>query len=99
MGNFLNIAGSWVLWVFPFIPLLVGLLTKLNASSKIKSIAMILFNGLAALAYQIDTSGGILTKETASAWAFGIIVSTATYLGIWKPLEVTQNLAPDKGIG
>ena len=83
------------------IPLLVGLLTKLNASSAVKSI---LNFGLSALA------GGLATiSETDFQWkpflvnfAFTWVVSIATYYGLWAPTGTSakvNDIAPDVGIG
>lgn len=99
MTNFLKVVGSWLPLVALFIPLVVGLVTKLNASSKVKSLAMIFITGVSSLAYQVDAGGGILTRQTAGAWAMSIVIATATYLGVWKPLEVTQKLLPNNGLG
>jgi hypothetical protein len=83
------------------IPLLVGLLTKLNASSAVKAV---LNFGLSALA------GGLATvSETDFQWkpflvnfALTWVVSIATYYGLWSPSGVSakvNDIAPEVGIG
>lgn len=103
MGNFLLESGNWLLWVAPFLPLVVGLLVKSIASKSTKTVVMLVINGLAALAYQIDTGDGILTKAMAGAWLYGIIVSVATHYGVWRNLgsedSNLSNIAPESGIG
>ena len=83
------------------IPLLVGLLTKLDASSTVKSV---LNFGLSALA------GGLATVNEADFnwkpfvvnFALTWVVSIATYYGLWKPTEVApkvQVATADFGVG
>jgi len=100
MNKFLLESGNWLIYLAPFIPLVVGLITKATLSSKLKAFTMIIVNGLAALAYQVESGGGILTKEMAAAWGFGIVVSAASYAGVWKPLGATSDtIAPKAGLG
>ena len=98
MNSFLTLASGWLPIIVAFIPLLVGLLVKSTASQSVKSVTMIVVTGIATLGSQVADSGGILTKETAVAWLFSIIVAVSTYYGAWKPLGL-GNLAEDKGIG
>jgi hypothetical protein len=83
------------------IPLLVALLSKLNASSTVKSV---LNFGLSAL------SGLLITvNQDSFAWkpflvnfAFTWIVAVATYYGLWKPTgtaQKVQDVAPNVGVG
>lgn len=98
MVSFLNFFDSWLGAVVPFLPIVVGLLVKSKASQKVKATIMIVVNGLASLAYQIDSGGGILTQAMFSTWIMSIVVSIAMYYGVWKPLGV-GNLQSDKGVG
>lgn len=102
MNNFLEVVGSWLPFTALLVPLIVGLVTKSAASSKVKSVVMIVISAVNALAYQVDAGGGILTRETAGAWLLSLVISISTYYGVWKPIDVSgavQNIAPDKGIG
>lgn len=103
MEDFLG-GGSWLPVIAAFIPLLVGLLVKSSAANSVKSVVMIVINGLAVLAQTVAASGGILTRETAIAWVYSIVVSVATYYGVWKQLPAGDdnnlgNIAPQAGIG
>lgn len=83
------------------VPLLVGLLTKLNASSGIKAVLNFGLNGVvAALATvnQIDFD----LKVFLINWGVGWAVATATYYGLYKPTTVAEKvaeIAPNVGIG
>lgn len=83
------------------VPLLVGLLTKLNASPAVKSILNL---GLTALGTALVTSNQVgfswkpFAVNFAVAWAVGI----GTYYGFYKPTGVANtvsNVAPNTGIG
>lgn len=97
MNDFLN-AGSWLPYVALMLPLVIGLLVKSTASEKVKATTMLVITGISSLAYQVDQGGGVLTKEMAGAWLMSIVISIASYYGVWKPLGA-GNIAPDKGIG
>lgn len=82
------------------IPLLVGLLTKLNASSGVKAIFNFGLSALTAvLATVTDTfEWKALLVNFGLTWA----VSVATYYGLWCPTGVApavQEATPDFGIG
>lgn len=83
-----------MLLVSTIIPLLVGLLTKLNASSSLKSIVMIVLNAIAAFitTSTVDDGSAVLTKEGFIAFALGVVTSIATYYGVWKPVGVSAKL-------
>lgn len=98
MNSFLTLAGGWLPIIVAFLPLVIGLLVKSSASQEVKSVVMIVVTGLATLGSQVEAGGGILSKETAVAWLFSIIVAIATFYGVWKPVGL-GNVAPDKGIG
>lgn len=83
------------------VPLLVGLLTKLNAAPAVKSVLNL---GLTALGAALVTSNQIgftwkpFLVNFAVAWAVGI----GTYYGFYKPTGVAgtvANVAPNTGIG
>lgn len=90
-----------VIIVGTLIPILVGVMTKLDASPRIKSIINIVLNGVQALIVSSVTADGAaaISKQTAVLWALGVITSIATYLGVWKPNNIPQKLLPNVGIG
>lgn len=73
------------------IPLLVGVLTKVNASSGLKAVVNALLSALAgALAAftQTGLTGDVDWKTLILSMLSTWIVSVATYYGIWKPTGV-----------
>ncbi len=83
------------------IPLLVGLATKLNASSKLKGGILVGLNALQGFLIAGSMNGGAikLTVDTAILWGVGIVISLASYYGLYKPADVSTKLAPGFGIG
>jgi|SRR5688572_4935115 len=83
------------------IPLLVGVLTKLDAHSGVKAVLNL---GLSALAAGLAT-----VNEIDFRWhpflvnfAFTWVVSVATYYGFWRPTEVSikvQEATAEFGVG
>lgn len=88
------------------IPLVVGLLTKLSVPSGVKAVMMIVLNAVNAFvvtAVVVDGSG-VFTQEAFVNWLMGVVVSVATYLGLYKPLDITSStptgkLGPTVGLG
>lgn len=87
----------------PLIGLLVGLITKLNASAGVKAVANLLLSAAAGTLVQFTTNTG---SETISDYVIvcGMtwVTSLSTYLGFWKPTKVAdaiQNATPNVGIG
>lgn len=83
------------------VPLLVGLLTKVNASPGIKAF----FNlGLTALGAALATSNQIGFSWKPFAINFGVAwaVSVGSYYGFYKPTGTAAkvaNIAPEVGVG
>lgn len=75
------------------IPLLVGLLSKLNASSGLKAILNAFLSAIAGAL----TTVTIVTEATLRDFVIAIlstwVVSVATYYGIWKPTGVAGTVA------
>lgn len=83
------------------VPLLVGLLTKLNASPGVKAFVNL---GLTALGAALATSNQIGFSWKPFAVNFGVAwaVSVGSYYGFYKPTgtaERVANIAPEVGIG
>jgi hypothetical protein len=83
------------------LPILVGLITKTSAPAKVKVIANMLLSAAAALITGALNEEGyaLISTEMLAQAVILFVVSTASYLGIYKPLEVPERLAPDKGFG
>lgn len=77
--------------VSTLIPLLVGVVTKLGASSSIKVVTMLVLNAVSAL-FTVGTQqdGTAVISKTAAIYAlFGVVQSVALYYGVWKPSGVS----------
>ena len=83
------------------VPLLVGLLTKLNASSSVKSVlnlGLTAAGALLAVANETDFDWKVFVVNWALAWT----ISIATYYGFYKPSGVSgtvQEKTAEFGIG
>lgn len=91
----------YALLVGTVIPLLVGLLTKLNASAGIKATLNL---GLAALGAALVTANQVNFnwKPFLVNFAFAWVVSVGTYYGFYKPSGVAPAVAavaPGVGLG
>lgn len=83
------------------VPLLVGLITKLNASSAVKSVLNL---GLTALGAALATSQeiGFSWKPFLVNWGLAWAISIGTYYGFYKPTgasDAVANIAPNVGVG
>lgn len=83
------------------VPLLVGLLTKLNASTGVKAVLNL---GLTALGAALVTSNQTGFEWKTFAVNFGVAwaVSVGTYYGFYKPTgtaDKVAKIAPEVGIG
>jgi len=80
------------------IPLLTGLLTRLNLKSKIKgaiTIGLNLINGFLTSLLLTDGSG-LFTWQVFFNFLIGFGISIAAYLGLFKPAGLTSSTyAPD----
>lgn len=87
------------------IPIVVGLITKFSTSSGVKALAMLILNAVQTLIVTATMADGtaIISKQTFIAWALALVVSVASYAGVYKPLNVTSStetgkLKPGKGL-
>lgn len=92
----------YALLVGVVIPLLVGLLTKLNASSGIKSILNLGFTALGTALVTFNQTTVWNWKTFAINFGLGWAVSIGTYYGFYKPTGVAGTVAkatPNFGVG
>jgi small basic protein len=82
-----QIAG-WLPAVAFFLPLVIGLVSKATLPEQAKAVIMLVVTAVAALAAQVAEAGGILEPETFKAWLLALVVTIASYYGVWKPLCV-----------
>jgi hypothetical protein len=84
-----------------FLPLVVGLVTKLRASSALKGSLLLILDGVNALIVHstMDDGVAVFSKQTLILWFASIVQSQAMFHKIWKPLGAPEALAPQAGIG
>lgn len=70
------------------VPLLVGLLTKLNASSALKSILNLGLTAAGSL-LAVANEATFQWKLFVTNWAIAWVVAVATYYGFYKPSGVS----------
>lgn len=73
------------------IPLLVGLLSKLNASSGLKAIFNFGLSAASSLLITVNETTFEL-KPFLINWAFTWAISVATFYGLWKPTGVSNQV-------
>lgn len=85
----------------PVIPIIVGILTKVNAPALVKgSISLFLSAVAGLLAQNIVADGGAVLSQAAIFYAaIAFVTQLAMYLGIYKPLDLNAKTAPKLGIG
>jgi hypothetical protein len=88
------------------IPIVTGLLTKYSVPSAVKGLTTLVLNAVAALVTTATLADGtaVISKPTFIAWMLGLVVSVATYAGVYAPAGLTSSrpdgkLAPNFGIG
>ncbi len=83
------------------IPILVGIVTKMSASSGLKAVVNFLLSAVAgAVAVAIEHEGAVNVEE----WVVGIgmtwVISVATHYGLWKPTGASSTVqASTAGFG
>lgn len=85
------------------VPIVVGLLTKLNASSGVKAVLnLVLSIAVGALAAFTAHEGTLTVAQLVSACATAFVASGVSYNHFWKPTgaaPAVQEIAPNFGIG
>lgn len=83
------------------LPLFVGLITKSTASSKLKALTNFVCAGIAAFITNATTADGhaVFSLAQLRDWVIVFGISTVTYLGLAKPIDLTAKLAPNRGLG
>lgn len=83
------------------LPVIVGLATKLGASSKLKALTNFVAAGIAAFITNAvdDTGHAVFSLAQLRDWVLVFTISTVTYLGLAKPLDLPAKLAPNHGLG
>lgn len=75
------------------IPLINGFLTKPSTPTAVKAIGTIVLNAAWALIANGALADGSSTFSTSTLYTaiLGVIISITTYVGVYKPINVTSN--------
>lgn len=96
----LTLAAGWVTLLSGLaIPLVTGLVTKLDASTGTKSVITILLSAAAGIAATVVNEGGILTTDTLLNALVTWGLALGAFYGFYSPFNTDAKLAPDFGIG
>ena len=96
----LTLATGWVTLLSGLvIPLVTGLITKLDASVGTKSIITILLSAAAGIAATVVNEGGILTTDTLLNALVTWGLALGAFYGLYSPFNTDARLAPDFGLG
>lgn len=90
-----------VLLVGTFIPILVGIVTKLDASPALKQVLTIVLSGIAGLLNTAVVADGsaVFSVETLLLAGATWLTAIATYAGVYGSARTNDHLAPKFGIG
>lgn len=76
------------------LPLLVGIVTKLNASKAVKSFVLLILSLIGGTLSQAIASDGsaFFSQETLISVATTWVVAIASYYGLWKPSGTSESV-------
>jgi hypothetical protein len=83
------------------IPTLTGLITKSSAPAQVKQVVTLVLasaNGVLVTVTQQDGTA-IVSTETLLFALLSLFISITSYLGIYRPHEANDRLAPEAGLG
>lgn len=96
---------TWGLLGGTAVPILVGVLTKINLHPGAKAVVNLLVATLVGLIGTAQVTDGVLSKEAIFTAGLALITSMATHFGVWKPMQITgstgfvQTATADFGLG
>lgn len=76
------------------IPLINGFVTKCSTSTTVKALITLLLSAVAGIVNVSITEGGgaIISQSTIKSTALTFLIAVTTYVGLFKPLELTSSL-------
>ncbi len=103
---FILIAPTVMAVIGLIIPVINGALTKYTLPSGVKAIITIVLNAVASLILTSTQADGtaLISNATFNTFLFGTLVSIGSYVGLYRPLNITSStpngkLGPDVGVG
>lgn len=76
-----------------FIPLIVGLVTNIRDSPKVKGLIELVVGAVSALIVQATVADGsaVFSEQTFLVWLVGLGASVVAYAKAWKPANLTSS--------
>lgn len=93
---------TWAFLGGTIVPILVGLVTKLNAPSALRGLINLILSAVAGLIAVAITQDGVLDKASIVAGFMALVASVGTYYGVLKPMGITgavQRATANFGLG
>lgn len=83
-----------------FIPILTAIATKLGTNDTVKGLMTLVLNLVSAsvVSWQLADGSAVVSQETLVAALIGFVISVASYLGFYKPVNLNSKMAPEKGL-
>lgn len=100
-GFSLELNASLVTMIVAYlIPLLTGLITKIDTTAMWKGLVTLVLNLVSAAIVTATVADGtaVWSTETLLTALGGFAVSIVSYLGLFKPVAINGKLVPDKGL-
>lgn len=75
------------------IPIVTGLVTKYSTSSGLKGLITLMLNAVQTLVVTATVADGtaIISRETFVNFCLALVISVASYAGVYRPLGVTSS--------
>lgn len=74
------------------LPLLVGLVTKYDASPRLKALLLALLAGVSGALASLNSSAPVLSGETLTQIGISWVTAVLVYFGFWKPTGTSESL-------
>ena len=74
------------------LPVAVGIVTTKVAHPGVKAVLLAVFAALTSIAGAAIVAGGVVASEVVMQAIFNLVVSVATYYGVWKPTGVAESV-------
>src|SRR5688500_12073185 len=100
-SEYIIAAPTWTVITGLLLPIVIGFITKANASKSFQAIVGILVAAVGAIVVRATTVDGAAVFDQALILDATLVYvpQIASYLGFWKNLDLNQKMAPNVGLG
>lgn len=74
------------------LPLLVGIVTKYDASPRVKALLLALLAGVSGALASLNSSAPVLSADTLTQIGISWVTAVLVYFGFWKPTGASETL-------